>query len=509
MKTDAYSSYSPLRNYLRKQKQNESLLAIHAHIQFQQFHKSLPQYITGEPFGYRSISKFSDLLNFHLFPWELTLLCKEVLLNSEEYGSDHSLLEWHYLAGAVNKLKEFENELAKLYSTKDNVLLEFFRITHRQFRWQRMPMMDAPARYWKIFSYPRLHDVVEKAIGLTMEEIIKIGMSLLGFYQEKIALFYPPKIELPGVTQEKFEKFLNHFCIDYDKLKKRLTLEQQYNEEFAYTYSSLLAYPLIRKEWEGKDAIVCPIPRYLFERITDGIYYEICRVQGFDHPFGDAFQEYIGDVLKFLYTKGNIYPETQYGKGSRTVDWIIEDDTATLFIECKTKRLTTGAKAALFNIVELESELGKMADAIVQVYKTMEAFKSGLYPKIKYHSGKPLFPIIVTLEDWFIYGDLIVNKLNELVVNRLKKIKLREDLITTNPYCVISAETFEKFVYIVNKHDIKEVLGEKVSDREKKYWEIENYLRHKYPEEIKQTSCPFIPELDMRIEAILSSSKSL
>ena len=137
----------------------------------------------------------------------------------------------------------------------------------------------------------------------------------------------------------------------------------------------------------------------------------------------------------------------------------------------------------------------------------MEDFKSGLYPEIKYQSEKPLFPVVVTLEEWFIYGDLIVNKLNEFVLNRLKKVKLREDLITTNPYCVISAETFEKFVYIANRHDIKEVLGEKVLDEEEKYWETENYLRHKYPEEIKQTGCPFIPELNMRIEAMLSSNK--
>ena len=505
MKTDVYSLYCPLRNYLRKQKLNESLLAIHAHVQFQQFHKSLPLYITGEPFGYRKISKFSDLLDFHLFPWELTLLCKEVLLNSERYGSTHSLLEWHYLSGAVNKLKEFQNELTKLYSTKENVLLELFRISHRQFRWQRAPSMNVPARYWKIFNYQKLHEVVEKAIGLTMEEIIKIGMSLLGVYQEKIALFYPPRNELPGITQEKIDKFLGHFCINYDELKKRLTDEQQYNEKFAYTYSSLIAYPLIQKEWDGRDAILCPIPRYLFERITDGIYYEICRIQGFDHPFGDAFQEYIGDVLKFLYTKGNIYPEAQYGKDNRTVDWIIEDDTATLFIECKTKRLTTGAKAGLFDITELESELGKIADAIVQVYKTMEDFKKGLYSEIKYRSDKALYPMVVTLEEWFIYGDPIVNKLNEFVVDKLKKLGLSANLITTNPYCVISTEAFEVFTFIANKYGIKEVLGEKVTDNEKKYWEIENYLRHKYPEEIKQAGCPFVPELDKRIEVMLNS----
>lgn len=508
MTTDIYSLYCPLRNYLRQQKLNESLLAIHAHVQFLQFHRPLPRYITGEPFGYRSMSKFSDLLNFHVFPWELTVICKEVLLNSQQYGPAHSLLEWHYFSGAVNKLKGLENEIAKTFSTKENVLLELFRISHRQFRWQRQPTMDAPARYWKIFSYQNLHKVVEKSIGLTIEEIIKIGMSLLGVYQDKIALFYPLRSQLPGITQDKIDTFLKHFCIDYDELKKGLAAEQQYNEKFVYAYSSMVAYPLINKDWEGKDAIICPIPRYLFERITDGIYYEICRTSGFDHPFGDAFQTYIGDVLKILYSRGNIYPEAIYGKNNRTVDWIIEDDTATLFIECKTKRLTTGAKAALFDISELESELGKIAEAIAQVYKTMEDFKNGLYPQVKYRPDKPIYPMIVTLEDWFIYGDLIVNKLNEYVVDRLRREGLSETLIDTNPYCVISAEAFEAFAFIANNHGIRDVLDEKTRDSDKKYWEIENYLRNKYPEDIKQTGCPFIPELDQRIDAMLHSGGS-
>lgn len=508
METDIFSLYSPLRNYLGKQKLNESLLAIHAHIQFLQFHKPLPSYITGVPYGYRGIVKFSDLLNFHLFPWELSLICKEVLLNSEMYGASHSLLEWNYLSGAVNKLKYLENETAKLYFSKENVLLELFRISHRQFKWQRVPTMDVPARYWKIFSYQNLHAIVEKAIGLPLEEIIKIGMSLLGVYQDKIALFYPPKSELPGIDQDKIDKFLAHFCIGYEELKIRLTKEQQYNEKFAYVYSSLIAYPLIRKEWDGRDAIVCPIPRYLFDRITDGIYYEICRVKGFEHPFGDAFQSYVGDVLKNLYKRGLMYPEAKYGKDNRTVDWVIEDDSATLFVECKTKRLTTGAKAGLFNITELESELGKLADAVVQVYKTMVDFKKGLYPKIKYRSNKELYPMVVTLEEWFIYGDLIVNKLDEFIIGRLKRAGLPADLIIDNPYCTISVEAFEAFVFISNKYGIKEVLNGKLKDKEKKYWEIENYLSNKYPEEIKQTGCPFVPELDKRIDAMLDSNRS-
>lgn len=505
MEPDVFSLYKPLRNYLRKQKLDQSLLAIHAHIQFQQFHNPLPSYISGEPFGYRSISNFNDLLKFHLFPWELSSLCKEVILHSQRYGVSHSLLEWHYLSGAVNKLKYLENEIAKLYSTKENVLIEFFRISHRQFKWQRVPTMDTPARYWKIFSYQNLHAIVEKAIGLSLEEIIKIGMGLLGFYQDKIALFYPPKIQISDIDQEKLDKFLAHFSIEFEELKKKLKNEQQFNGKFIYIYSSLIAYPIIKKEWIEKKAIICPIPRYLFERITDGIYYEICRIKDFEHPFGGAFQEYIGEVLKSLYKRYSIFEETKYGKNLRTVDWAIEDKDANMFIECKTKRLTVGAKAGLFDITELESELGKLSDAVVQVYRTMEDFKKGFYPKMKYDPKSSLYPVVVTLEEWFIYGDLIVDKLDKIVITKLKKVGLSTNLVKNNPYCIISAETFEKLIYITNKYGIKDTLEEKLKDKEKKYWEMQNYFRYKFPEEIKIARCPFVPELDKKIDLMLSS----
>ena len=124
-----------------------------------------------------------------------------------------------------------------------------------------------------------------------------------------------------------------------------------------------------------------------------------------------------------MYKKGKIYQESKYGKNNRTTDWIMEDNTAILFIECKTKRLTIGAKTELLNLDELESELDKIADAIVQTYKSIENYKNRLYPQIKFDPAKHLYPIIVTLEDWFLYGDPIIKKLDELVAIKLKKCR--------------------------------------------------------------------------------------
>lgn len=506
MENDIYSLYCPLRNYLRKQRLDESLLGIHSHMQFQEFHQTLPNYLVGVPIGYANIRSFSDLLNYHVFPWELSILCKEIILNSPKYGQSHSLLNWHYLSGAINKLKELEDNISKTYSSKDNVLLEMsLRIPHRQFHWQNVPTMDNPARYWKIFRHKDLHPLIIECVGLDVEDIIKIGLGLLGVFQNKIALFYPPRISIPGIDNNKLDKFLEHFSLDFENLKTRLQNEQQYNNKFAYSYSSLIAYPIIRAEWEKRDAIICPIPRYLLERVTEGLYYEVCNSKGFDHAFGNAFQDYIGAVIKKLYTNGEVFPEAAYGKVNKTVDWLMVDGSAILFVECKTKRLTLGAKMELFNLKELDEELGKMADAIVQTYKTIADYKEGLYPQIKFDPNKKIFPLIITLENWFLYGDPLLEKLENLVVERLKKFNLPIKLIKLYPYCVMSAETFEKFVLIANENNITAVLEEKLKDQDKKYWEIDNYLRSRFPELVKNTSCPFKEELEYQIKNMIGS----
>jgi hypothetical protein len=43
--------------------------------------------------------------------------------------------------------------------------------------------------------------------------------------------------------------------------------------------------------------VVCPIPRYLVCRAPAGIFYDLVKSAGFDNPFGNSFQAYVGEVI--------------------------------------------------------------------------------------------------------------------------------------------------------------------------------------------------------------------
>jgi hypothetical protein len=79
----------------------------------------------------------------------------------------------------------------------------------------------------------------------------------------------------------------------------------------------------------------------------------------------------------------------------------LSDATGHLFIESKTKRLTVGAKT-LGDPAALDKDLSVMATAIVQHYRNI---RDALDSKTRWVPDKrPLYPMILTLEDWFMFS---------------------------------------------------------------------------------------------------------
>ena len=116
---------------------------------------------------------------------------------------------------------------------------------------------------------------------------------------------------------------------------------------------------------------MCPLMTLLYWKFTGGLYYELVGVPDFGNEFGEGFQSYVGEVIERACPDPMIrLGEKEYviGKAKkRSVDWIVADEEAALFVECKSKRLSWGAKASLTDLQPLEADIDNMAAAIVQV----------------------------------------------------------------------------------------------------------------------------------------------
>lgn len=495
-----FEAYKPFRNAIRKLGLADSLAVVRAYMCNLQFKQDIPSDCEVHR-DYRSTTSHSEQARW-IAEFHLETICREVVLHAKEFGpAEDTLRDWKTLAKIVNRLKYLEEVIAGRYRSSDLFMQELHRMAHRQFPWQESRPTDVNiTRYHMIYGYPPLSEIIQSATGLSAEELFLFGMALLGNFTESFALFCPPSIQIPGLSSEGLERFLSHFSRSLSDLKTLLQGEHQMNDKFAYAYHSLRAYPLIRTKYQGRDCLLCPIPTLLFWRFTNGVYYEIFSQPGFENAFGEAFQWYVGQVIEKGTTRERtrLYSECEYRVGKelkRTVDWVVDQADAALFVEAKTKRMRFDAKIEIAQEDILPIELDKLASMIVQVYKSIRDYREGKYPNYVFDPNRKIFPIVVTLENWFLMGPKLLNELKDDVSRRMKKEELPLEFLRDMPFSVCSTHEFEQAVQVMDHAGILTVMQGKVDDS-REQWTLAAFLRDGFQEHARHTRFLFQKEFD-------------
>jgi hypothetical protein len=239
------------------------------------------------------------------------------------------------------------------------------------------------------------------------------------------------------------------------------------------------------------DCLLVPVPSLLLRRFTDGLFYEICGEDGFAAAYGDAFQLYVGEILSKVNFNGNfqVIAEERYKfkkEDKRSADWMITDSSANLFIECKTKRLRAQAKFSFDDSI-LAEDLTKLADGVTQLYKTIIHYKVDAYSRFK-NNGKQIYPVLVTIEDWMIFGPKIYNILDQKIQSNLSKLNIPADILNEMPYTVCSVDELEIAMHVINRHSIAEVMEGK---KNKRLWTLHGFLSSDYPADFSDSGLLF------------------
>ncbi len=477
---DVYKQYKPLRNALQEFYLEDVLAVCKAYSQGLTYNLGLPGDLEPVP-NYRDMAK-------GIHNWDLEVLAREAIINSPESTTTHQTLRSsRNFARVLNKIKDLDNYVAKQYLNQDNVLREFHRIAHRQFEYQsQIPNERLVYRYYKIFSYPALDSILKESFGFSAHRLYFIGMLLTGTFIKWSALHYPPDIQVDktyDLSMDEIDKFLNHFCKPLDELRVLLLDEgeRQMNENFFYYFDSLMKYPIIKMQAQGRMSLVSPLPVLVAWRFTKGVYYELYSKKGFDKAFGDAFEAYTGEILSYLFEKTvfGVYPEEPRSKlNLASSDWYLTDDSSIMFIECKTKRMSIPAKIDLNSNTSLTDQLDKLADGIVQIYKAIDAFKTGRYKqsRLDYDDKKNKYPVVVTLESWYLFREAR-ELLNRIVEKKMKQSSLPIEWLDSIPYLVCNISEFENLMRIIKtKQSVYDVLNKKLHDAEMSKWELQTYL---------------------------------
>ncbi|MGB7097763.1 MAG: hypothetical protein WBD95_03225 [Xanthobacteraceae bacterium] len=420
-------------------------------------------------------------------PWELDILAREIVLNSGQRPT-YSLRWWNDLAAAVNFVRRLD-EVAFLQSKspETDVLLELHRIAHRQFPWQIGGGANPMVRAYKVFGQKTIDAIIDREMGMTARQFLQLGMALSGHFIKKWGLSIKQDYRVLGITTESSNAFFRRITSTLEDLRTETAKRQSYNHDWLYAWNPLEATPLIAFDPAFPDRVLCPIPRYLLRRTSAGIFFDLVKAADFDNPFGNSFQNYIGEVIRaFCMTPSfNVLGEEPYYVGKKKmhgVDWVVSDKTAHLFIESKTKRLTVGAKT-MADAVALDKDLSVMAEAIVQHYKNIQRAldgRTGWRP-----DGLPIYPMILTLEDWFFLSPRVDEMLERHLRQKLAEAEIPDSVFNDVPYTIASSHEFELAIQVVAQLDIYRVMSKKTANNQRT-WPLSSFVMNEFEEQTRR-----------------------
>ncbi len=477
-----YEKYKPFRNYMRQFDLVSGLVDVwrySAHLIEGQILP--PDYAAGKT------AVTLKPVNEHIYPWDLDILARELVLNGG-HGGRRSLKKWNDLAVAVNYMRRLDDSAFALNGVPQvDVIFELHRIAHRQFPWQMKVGLTPMMRAFKVFGEKAVEEILVRDLGMTAKQFLLLGMALRGHFLKAGGISTNQNYAVLGISKDASDRFFARITSSVEDLRVETRKRQSYNCDWLYSWNPLEATPLIKFDPAFPDRVLCPIPYYLARRLSAGIFYDLVRSTGFDNPFGNSFQAYVGEVIKATCPtpRFTVLAEEPYYIGTRKmhgVDWVLSDATGHLFIESKTKRLTVNART-LSDPAALDSDLIVMAGAIVQHYRNI---RDALDSKTRWvPDGHPLYPLILTLEDWFIFSPRVNEMLKVHVCRLLAEEGIPEGVLQEMPYTIASAHEFEIASQVIAQASISTVMAKKTG-AEQRWWSLLPFLHTEFKQEMRQ-----------------------
>lgn len=496
--------YKPLRNKLRELNRDEALRVIWNYCTY--FNNN--QEFDSDIEIHRKVKSQSDPRKIPIQPWELETLAREIIRNSSYNARPTDTLRKNrFFSLVVNELKSFENDSYGIYGDDKNILRHLYRMAHRQFPWQSSPASNPElVRYFKIYNHGSLKEVFKDFFGIDPLSFYRHSIAIFSYFLEDFFLNTDFNLDIPKLSKSRAEEILNLFSNKIEDIKYKIEDNEKFDHRFIYQFNPLRESPILLTNYNEEEGYICPLPTLFYQHFTSGVYYDLVSFESssidFGNSFGESFESYVGDVLKkSLEDSFEFYSESQYKTGKdliKTPDWIICDNGSIIFTECKTKRVTLETKQSLYENESLKNDFRKLAEAIVQLYQRILEYQDGHFPQIEYDPELTIYPIVLTLENWFVGPEDIMNDIRARVEDLLKEENLSTNLITEMPYEILSAEDFEVFAQMINKYGIKTLLRPKVNDEEKRTWDFNAYLHNEFPDYKSDLDLLF-PEIDEKL----------
>lgn len=457
------------------------------------------------PYGYADLEQRGHFaLRQWVFPHHLDLLLRELVLHGRRSGRPKmSLAMWSDLAKILKSIRQYAEAMFDP-DEPDAVRLMLHRIGHQQVPNFDVFSKNKVGRYLSLYRNEPLVSIFESKLGITVENYFALAFAVLAGFMRAPNLNTATNFEVVGVSVAESQAFFARIVTHVDEARQRLFKEQSLTSSWEYTLNAVHSRPILNVDGSHPERVYCPIPSLLERRLFSGLFFDLIGHDGrFVNAYGAAFDSLVGRILKAGKPGCGVRkPPEYYVKKSRKdgSDWLLFDDTAHVFIECKTKRMAASGKVAA-SLADVRGQIQFLANAVVQNYRNIAdalvgcwAFEDG---------GLPSYSAVVTLEDWVIFSPVASSMLDELVTEGLKRDGLAEDLLARVPYAVMSVSDLEAAMGAINSSSVDAVFRGRLASGYSG-WMFSSYLNDKYPGARRSAKAGFEEDFDLAIERILA-----
>ena len=289
---DFYNQYKPFRNFLRKFSQVDGLVDLWVYSSYCMEGLTLPS-------NYAVLKDGRQVRQLSLYPWDFDVLTREVILNGGELRAERSLKQWNEIARATKFLRDLDDTAFVSADGRIDIMFQLHRFAHRQFPWQIEAGPPPLLRALKIYGESAVEAVIQRELGMTIVQFIQLGIAVRGHFLKSPGMSlnqdYSKVLGIPKVSSDAYLKRMSR---SLKELRAETQKQQRYDENWIYTWNPLEAWPLVQFDDRHPDRVICPLPRFLARRSSVGIFYDLVNAAGFQNPYGGAFQNFIGEVIR-------------------------------------------------------------------------------------------------------------------------------------------------------------------------------------------------------------------